>query len=804
MFKNFLTVAWRNLRKYKLYSALNILGLSVGITGSFLIFLFLQSELSYDKHFQHAKDIYRLGVEYDFSGKIDQFSNIARPVAPQMKEDYPQVETYTRMAGLNGLFTHKAQFDYQHNPVKSDRVFYADSSFFEVFDYEFLAGNPEKALVAPNTIVLTQQMAKNIFGNADPIGQQLKVDGTELMTVTGLLADSRDKTHMPFDALVSWTTQFTEQENDIWLGRHVYSYLRLQEGADPGFLEAQFDSFFDKYMAANFKQAGGTAKLIVQPLESIHLNSNLNWEAYANGNTATIKIFSVIALFLLLIASFNYMNLAIAQSGGRAREVGMRKVMGARKSTLISQYLVESVLVALIALWLVIGLSFLFLPQFDMLAGQELSINFFRNPGLLIGLVATTGLVGLISGIYPAFVLSGFKPVDIFKGVGGATNNRNHLRKILVVTQFVIAIALMASTLFVNQQVAYLQEKDLGFDRENIMAIEMKDTLIFNNLNAIQQELEQMPAILGSAVSSALPGMELNQLVVNIKDGQGERVPFGVQFMEVDYDFADLIGMEIVKGRNFDRAFPADLTTNVIINEAAARKFGWEADPINKIMDFGPESDGTIPEYKTIGVIRDFHAGSLHNAIQPIVLFLPFQPGGRLFLKLSGNDLPETIAQIEKKWAGFGASAPLEYVFLDQSLADQYIAESKLLKLLGYFALLTIFISALGLFGLVSLASTQRKKEIGIRKVLGASINGLLLLLSREFILLVAIANLLAWPLAYYGIRKWLEGFAYSIDITWTPFLLAAFLSLLMAILTLGYHALRAAFVNPVEALRHE
>lgn len=804
MLKNYLTTALRNLRKYKLYTLLNILGLAIGITGSFFIFLYLHNELSYDKHFEDSEDIYRLGVEYDFSGNIDQFCNLARPVAPRMKEDYPQVKAYTRMAGLNTLYTHKAHFDYQNNLVRSDQVFYADSSFFEVFDHPFIEGSPERALVAPNSIVLTEQLARDIFGTANPVGQELKVDGTHLMTVTALLADNPGNTHMPFEALVSWSTQFTERENDIWLGRHVYSYLKLQKGTDPIFLEEQFDAFFSKYMASTFEQAGGSAKLIVQPLESIHLNSNLNWEAYPNGNQANIKIFSAIALFLLLIASFNYMNLAVAQSGGRAREVGVRKVMGAARPTLISQYLVESLLVAMLSLLLVVGLSYLFLGKFNDLAGQELSINFFKNPGFLFGLIGITALIGLVSGIYPAFILSRFKPAEVFKSGGSSGNRQTQVRKLLVVIQFVIAIALISGTLFVNQQVAYIQEKELGFDRDNMMVIELNDTIITNNMEAIQNEMEQLPNVSGTAISHDVPGVELNKLALNVDDGKGGQASFGAQFMQIDYDFIDLIGMEIVVGRNFDRAFPADLTSNVLINEAAAKAFGWEDDPVNKLMDFGPERDGTIPKYKVVGVVRDFHAGSLHNEIQPIVMFLPFDQGGKLFLKLSSNDLAGTIAQVEKKWASYGSSAPLEYTFLDQNLAEQYLAETKLLKLLGYFALLTIFISALGLFGLVSLSSTQRKKEISIRKVLGSSVSSLFLLLSREFMLLVFIANILAWPLAYYGMQKWLESFVYRIDISFLPFLLAAGLSLLVALLTLSYHALRAAYANPVEALRHE
>ncbi len=803
MLKNLLTIAFRNLRKYKLYTTLNILGLAVGLSGSFLIFLFVQNELSYDRHFENEANIYRLGVEYDFSGKIDQFCNLARPVAVKMKEDYPQIVAYTRMVGLNHLTTHKAAFERQNNQIQSNQVFYADSTFFQVFDHQILAGDPATALVEPNSIVLTQTLARNIFGQEDPLGQQLRVDGGSLMTVTALLADQPGPTHMPFEALVSWSTQYQEGENDIWLGRHVYSYVLLQEGTDPTILIDGFSDFFSKYMAATFQQAGGSAKLLIQPLKTIHLDSNLTWEAYPNGNRATVRIFSVIALFLLLIAVFNYMNLALAQSETRAREVGIRKVVGAGRLSLMGQYLTESVLVAMIALVFVIGLSYIAAPYFNAILGQSISINFIKNPGYLLGLILVTVLAGLVSGIYPSMVLSRFRPAEVLKGAK-IKSNQHLLRKTLVVIQFVVAVSIIIGNLFVRQQINYIQDKELGFNRENIMALEVLDTALSNKMKVLQQEMESLPGVLNSATSPNLPGEELNQTAIFVKDEKGERVPQGVQFMEVDYDFGDLIGMQVIKGRFFDEAFPTDVDQGVMINETAAKTFGWGDDPISKVIDFGENPDGSIDEVKVIGMIRDFHMGSLHNAIQPVVLFLPFRPVNKLFLKLHGQNLEQNITQIEQKWASFGSAFPLEYTFLDQSLADQYLAETKLLKLLGYFALLTIFISSLGLFGLISLSAARRKKEVSIRKILGSSIQKIFLLLSKEFILLVLLANLLAWPLAFFGIRKWLESFAYSIDINLFPFLLAAVLSVIIALATLTYHALRAAFINPVESLQYE
>ncbi|MBX2870570.1 MAG: ABC transporter permease [Saprospiraceae bacterium] len=803
MLRTYLLAAWRHLRKYSSYSLLKLIGLGIGITGSVLIFLFVRHELAYDQHFGQSNDIYRLAIAYDFSGQVDQFSNIPRPIAPKMAEDYPQVQAYTRLAGLNGVYTHETMLSYEQTFVKSDQAFYADSSFFQVFDYGLIEGDPQTALKAPNSIVVSEQMAQNLFGSTKVIGKTVSVDNANKMTVTGVMKVTDAPTHMPLNILVSWTTQYQPQEAEQWLGRHVYSYLLLQAGTDAQFLLDQFDAFFGKYMARTFDQLGGTAKLLIQPLSSIHLDSHLNWEAYPNGNRANIYLFSVIALLLLLIAAFNYVNLSLAQSGARALEVGVRKVMGALPGQLFRQFTTESVLISLIALVLGISLTFLLLPQFQLLFGVDFRFPLFSSPFLWLLLLALGLLLGFIAGSYPSIVLSRFSPSTILQGAD--VKRKSQVRKVLVVGQFIVAIGLLISAMIVTQQIQFMRGKDLGFNQDNLMTLTVKDSSILNNIQSVKNELLSLAAVKSASISSSAPGLALNQTAINVQNQAGETTPFGVQFVEVDHDFIHCMEMQLNSGRFFDRQFPTDTDQSIVINQAAADQFGWKEDAVGKKADFGPNPDGSVDQVQIIGVLSDFHAGSLHNPIEPVILFLEEkQNTPQLLLRLNGTELSQSIQLIEDKWDQFGSAFPFTYTFLDQSLADQYLAEDRLMHLLQAFVFLSILIAVLGLLGLMGLSASKRKREISIRKVLGASTSGLYLLLSQEYLLLVLVANLIAWPLAYWGMTKWLADFAYRIEIGPWPFILTTILSLAVAAITVSYQALQAARHSPITALRHK
>jgi len=803
MLQTYLLAAWRHLRKHSSYALLKLIGLGIGITGSVLIFLFVRHEKAYDAHYSRANDIYRLAIEYDFSGQVDQFSNIPRPIAPKLTEDYPQVLAYTRLAGLNGVFTHEALLEFDQTFIKSDQAFYADSSFFQVFDIEFSAGNPQTALKAPNSIVLSEQMAQNLFGQNQAIGAEIVVDNKDRMTVTGVIKVPDKPTHMPFNTLVSWTTQYRPEEAEQWLGRHVYSYLLLQEGTDAQFIIDQFDSFFGKYMASTFEQLGGKAQLMVQPLTSIHLDSHLNWEAYPNGNRMNIYLFSAIAILLLLIAAFNYVNLSLAQSGSRALEVGIRKVMGALPLQLFRQFTTESVLISLLALLLGIGLTFLLLPQFRLLFGVEFGFPLFSSPSLWLLLTSLGLLVGILAGSYPSMVLSRFRPSAILHGIN--VKQKSRLRKVLVIGQFVVAIGLLISAMIVTQQIQFMQDKDLGFKSDNLMILPLKDTALINNIQSVKREFLNLAPVQAATIASTAPGLALNQTAINVENQAGETSPFGVQFAEVDHDFQACMEMQLSSGRFFSRNFPGDADKSIVINQAAANQFGWGEAAVGKKADFGPNPDGSIDQVQIIGVLSDYHAGSLHNPIEPIILFLAEQQAApQLLLRLSGNQLNQNIQQLEQKWKQMGSAFPFAYTFLDQSLADQYLTEGRLMHLLQAFVFLSILIAVLGLLGLMGLSASKRKREISIRKVLGASVSGLYLLLSREYLLLVLIANFIAWPLAYWGMTQWLSDFAYRIDIGPWPFIVGAILSLLLTAVSISYQALQAARHSPITALRHK
>ena len=803
MLRTYLLAAWRHLRKHNSYALLKLFGLGIGITGSVLIFLFIRHELAYDQHFARSTDIYRLAIEYDFSGQIDQFSNIPRPIAPRMAEDYPQVQAYTRLAGLNGVFTHEAMLEYEHTFVKSDQAFYADSSFFQVFDYPLIEGDPETALKAPNSIVLSEQMAKNLFGAANAIGKVVSVDNAAKMTVTGVMRLTDAPTHMPLNTLVSWTTQYQPEEAEQWLGRHVYSYLLLQAETDGQFLLDQFEAFFGKYMARTFEQLGGSAQLLIQPLPSIHLDSHLNWEAYPNGNRSNIYLFSAIGILLLLIAAFNYVNLSLAQSGSRALEVGIRKVMGALPGQIFRQYTTESVLISYLALLLGVGLTFLLLPQFQLLFGVEFRFPLFSSPMLWLSLIVLGLLLGLLAGSYPSMIHSRFRPSAILQGVD--IKRKSQVRKVLVVGQFVVTIGLLISAFIVTQQIQFMRDKDLGFNQDNVMMLTVKDTSLLNNIQSVKNEFLSLSVVKSASITSSAPGLALNQTAINVQNQSGETTPFGVQFVEVDHDFLTCMEMQLNSGRFFDPQFPADADQSILINQAAADQFGWTTDAVGKKADFGPNPDGSVDQVQIIGVLSDFHAGSLHNPIEPIILFLAEkQNAPQLLLRIHGTALSTSIQSIEKKWDQLGSAFPFSYSFLDQSLADQYLAEDRLMHLLQAFVLLRILIATLGLLGLMGLSASKRRREISIRKVLGASISGLYFLLSREYLLLVLIANIIAWPLAYWGMTRWLADFAYRIELGPWPFILATLLSLALAAITISYQAIRVARHSPITALRHK
>jgi len=810
MFRNYLKIAFRNLMKKKFYSAINIVGLSIGITCSFLIYLFIQSELSYDKHYENADNIYRLGVEYNIGGKIDSYCNIPRPIAPNLKEMYPEIVEYTRLCGVNSLNIHKAVIEFEGNKHTSDKIFAADPSFFKVFSNEFIFGNPETALNQPNSIVLTESFAKKIFGNQEPFEKTVKIDNDYEMNVVAVIKDIPGKTHMEYEAIVPWNVVYRKGEENVWYGWHVYTYVMFPDNYDITEFEVKFPEFYEKYMIETFERANGQCKIILQPLKSIYLTSDLTWEAYPNGNIMNIYIFSIIAVFLLVIACINYMNLATARSASRGREVGLRKVFGSFRSSLIWQFITESIIVTLLATLVAIGLAELALPIFNNLLINTVEIN-LNNPMYILGLLGLAIFIGFIAGIYPAFYLSSFVPVKVIKGKLEKGLKSAFLRKILIVVQFSISTSLIIGTLIVLRQIDYAKNYELGFDKENIMVISIKDTLVDKQIQVIKEEFLSNPNITAVATSNNLPGIELNHTTVLAENNEGGFDPVGCQFMQIDYDFVDLLNMKIIEGRNFNRNKDSSIYDGILINEAAISKFGWRENVLEKGISFGEDSEGNLEKLNVLGVISNFHVGSLHNVIQPIVIFLVPDEGDvfyrrqkRLFIRLKNENILETVKQIRTEWSRIDPNNPIDYVFLDENYDKLYKAEEKLINLFSYFSFITVFIACLGLLGLASYTAEQRTKEIGTRKVMGASTSNIVILLSKEFTKWVLIANIIAWPVSFYAMSKWLQNFAYHIQIGFGVFILSGIFTLVIAIFTVSYQSFKVANSNPVKALKYE
>ncbi|MEQ9426583.1 MAG: ABC transporter permease [Cyclobacteriaceae bacterium] len=800
-------IALRNLLKHPGYSFVNIAGLAVGIMVSFMIYLYIDFETSFDEFYPNQKRIFRVAAHYNVGGQEDDYCNVPRPMAPAFKVDYPEVEAFTRMRGVNGLTQHRAILNYDENYVESSQIFVVDSTFFDVFQQPLIEGNPKTCLAQPTSLVLSESLAETIFGDQPAIGQLIKLENRlENFEVTGIFKDLPENTHMPYDALVSWNNYYPPGSNNSWFGRHVYSYVLLDSPEKSQQLIAKFPDFFDKYMAETFEQINGEASLILQPLNSIHLNSSMVWEAYQNGNKATIYIFSAVAFFLLIIAIINYVNLTTARAATRAKEVGVRKAIGAGKTSIAWQFLAESILVATGAFLLALLSGFLLSPIFSELLGFNLNTEFIASGSILRLLLLSLG-IGIVSGWYPSLVLSAYKASEVLKGRYVQNVKGAGLRKGLVLIQLTTSVFVIIGTLIVLSQVSYLRDKDLGFNKENVLVAHLRDTSLQRKIKPVINKLNELPQVKNVASSFNLLHNELNHTIVNAEQSDGTYNQLGCQFMIVDKNMFDLLEMQISQGRNFNSNSEADLSNALMVNEAAVKKFGWGSDPIRKKVHFGENPDGEIEYLNTIGVVKDFNLGSLHFGVEPILIFpadLNQSGGPWLFVKLESTNLNLALEEVQKAINDFQPKVPSEYQFMSQDFMGLYAKEQNLIDMLGYFSIVVITLSCLGLLGLVSFTTTQKSKEIAIRKVLGARVPNLVLKVSGSFIVLTIISNILAWPLAFWVMSGWLDNFAYRIEIETLHFILAAAVSLLIVVLTIANHSIRVALASPVKSLKDE
>ncbi len=807
MIKNYFKIAFRSFWRNKVFSAINILGLAIGIATCLIIMLFVNNELSYDRFNKKADRMVRVYFQGIMAGQKMNESTVMPPVAHTLKTDFPEVEEATRIRDFG-----TPRLVFADKSFREDRLAFVDSNFFQVFTLPLLQGDPKTALLEPNSVVITKNVAKKYFGDEDPIGKIISFkDGKNpACKVTGVIDKVPENSHFHFDIFASMTS-IAESKEASWMRSNFYTYLVLQKGFDYKNLEAKLPGVVEKYMGpqmlqsmgitlSEFRKKGNNISFHLQKLTDIHLHSDFSGDLSATGDIRYVYIFGAIAMFMLLIACINFMNLSTAGASKRAREVGIRKVLGSLKRDLVKQFLLESLLLTVIALILSILFIYLALPSFNYLAGQQLEVSFSEHPLLIPGLLLFVLCTGFIAGSYPAFYLSSFRPVAVLKGKFISGKTSTGLRSGLVIFQFFISIILIVSTTVVYNQLSFIQNKKLGYDKDQVMIVN-NTWMLGKNQDVFKRDLMNDSRVASVSSSNYLPAGPSDNNNFFIYPGDASNQIIKTLRYDVDENYIPTLGMALQAGRNFSKEFATD-SSAVILNEAAANALGWKEKSIGQTISNNNNSGKQI-RYHIIGIIKDFHFRSLHERISPLVMSFAPDPG-TLIVKLKTKNVSGLTSTLRERWGSFGPEEPLSYSFLDERFNNTYQSEQKIGMILGLFAGLTIFVACLGLFGLARFTAEQRTKEIGIRKVLGASVTNVTALLSKDFLKLVLIAFLIASPIAWFLMNKWLQDFAYKINISWWTFAIAALLAILITIVTVSFQSIKAALANPVDSLRAE
>ncbi len=808
MIKHYFKIAFRNLWKNKGFSAINIIGLAVGLATCLLMLFYVTDELSYDKFNEKADRIYRVDGDIKFGGNHFVLAVAPDPMGPVLKNDFPQVEQYVRFRGYGGLLVKKG-----NQNIAEDRVIYADSTLFDVFTLPMIQGDPKTALKDPKSIVITESTAEKYFHSADAVGKNLIINDTSNFKVTGVIKDIPRQSHFNFDFFVSMSTTDESRQN-TWVSNNFNTYIVLKKGTDPKKLSAQFPALVDKYVGPQVKQlmninmdefakSGNFDTYNLTPLTSIHLHSNKAAELGVNGNIEFVYIFSFIAALILLIACVNFMNLSTARSSNRAKEVGVRKVLGSLRKYLIAQFLTESILISFIALVLAVIIASLMLPYFNQLSGKQLDLHVFSNPWLFPTLIGLMLVVGIVAGSYPAFFLSAFNPVEVLKGKLAKGFKSNWLRSGLVVFQFFISIALIIGTIVIYNQLQYIRSKHLGYSRDQVLIIKNSYPL-GKSATTFKDEVLQISGVQKATMTGFLPTSDKRTDSPLFPDATlDQKHAVSSQIWTVDENYIPALDMSMAKGRNFSKEFKTD-STGVILNEAAAKLLDF-AEPINKTLYYmrNLQDNKDLIAYHIVGIVKNFNFNSLREEVTPLALVYGEQNGSIAF-KINTTNIPGLISQIENKWKAMAAGQPFNYSFMNDDFNNTYKSEQQTGKIFISFAILAIFIACLGLFGLVTYAAEQRTKEIGIRKVLGADVSSIVNLLSKDFLKLIIIAAFIAFPVSWWAMHTWLEHFAYRVSITWWVFVISGGMALLIALITVSFQAIKAAVANPVESLRTE
>jgi putative ABC transport system permease protein len=814
MLRNYFTIALRNLIKHRFYTLINITGLAIGIASCLIITLYIVYELSYDKHFGGYEQIYRVDSEIMFNGNHYKLAVMPAPAAAAFQNDFPEVEASVRFRQAGWQ---RVKRDTEN--IKEQYTGFGSNGIFKVFDLPLLKGNASNALEQPNTLVISRSKAEQYFPGEDPLGQMLIINNEDAYKVTGVFEDFPANTHFKLDFIFSMEG-LEESKAVNWLSNNFNTYIRLKEGASARDLEAKFPKMVETYVGPQvrqvfgeefdmeqFRTAGNKIEYTLMPLKNIHLHSDLTGEFAANSDITYVYLFGAIAFFILVIACINFMNLSTARSANRAKEVGVRKVLGSLRSHLVRQFLTESVMLSIPSFIIAVALAYALLPAFNSLAQRSLTIPLTSL--LFIGILLTAAIVlGLLAGVYPSFFLSAFKPVNVLKGKVALGMKSGFIRSSLVVFQFMISIFLIIGTITVQKQLAFIQNKKLGFRKDQVIILHNTE-LLGTQKEALKNEIRKSSLISNVSASGFLPiagwGRNDNSFWPEGSQPTQENM-ISMQFWRVDDDYIPTMGMEIKEGRNFSEEFPSD-STGIVVNESAVRRFGFK-DPIGeKISTFafnnGAIDNSKLLTYTIVGVVADFHFESLRQNITPLCLSLG-ESGWSMPIRFQSKDTKEVIAHVEKNWKMMAGGQPFEYTFLDDAFGNMYSSEQRLGSVFGIFATLAIIIACLGLFALTSFTAEQRTKEIGIRKVLGASVTGIVFLLSKEFGKLILISFILAAPVAWYAVTWWLKNYTYKVEMGVTVYLLAGVAAFAVAWLTMGYQSIKAATSNPVQSLRSE
>jgi putative ABC transport system permease protein len=796
MLKNYLKITLRTLWKDKGFSFINVSGLAIGISTCILISLYVLDELSYDTFHKNARNIYRLTELLHLPKEVRPQAVTSPPMAHALQQNFPEVKKTVRFTQSSRLLT------YQDKKFFDTQIWYADSSLFELFSFPMIKGEPQSALIDPYSIVLTEKAAKKYFGDSDPLGKAMSLSDTIPLTVTGVVKDIPSNSHIQFDVLLSFSTIVAtnnNQQNDNWFNNGYYTYALLEDGTDYKNLATRYGEHLKKLMGKATEESGLWYEFVFQPLSDIHLRSTAPYDMGPNGNIKYVYIFSIVAALVLLIACANYINLSTARAMNRAKELGIRKVIGAKRKQIVQQLLGESFLVTFISFVIGVAIVTAALPKFNTITNKSMDARFLFTPAVISSALTIFLLIVMLAGGYPAVLMASFSPIRTLTNYVRQGRESGLIRKGLVVFQFTMSIILIAGTIIIFRQMDFLQNKNLGLDKEQILQLRMRDN-INPKYQLIKEEMSKVPSVIIATATNFSYGNGISNIAM-LPEGAADNEITSEAVFGVDHNFIPTFKIELVAGRNFSKDIPTDEADAFIVNESAVKHFNWGTPEtaLGKKIDWGLGKKG-----KVIGVVKDFNYTSLHETIQPLIIHIIPNWFNLITLKVNADNIPETIEQLEEKWNALNLDSPFDYSFLDADFEKLYRAEQQTQSIVGFLASLAIFIACLGLFGLAAFMAEQRTKEIGVRKVLGADVLGIIALLSKDFLVLVGIAIVIALPISWFVSTKWLNSFAYRTDLTWWIFAIAGVIAILISLLTVSFQSVKAAMANPVNSLRNE